>query len=360
MPGADGAALAAALPITFDDVLVAAQRLRPHLSPTPLRAYAQLDALVGHGIRVFVKHENHQPTQSFKVRNGLNTILGRSPDQRARGVIGASTGNHGLGVAHGGQITGTPVTICVPLRNNPEKNAAIRALGAELEEVGATYDETVRACLEIAEARGLALVHSTNDPLVIAGAGTMTLEMLKQVPELDALVIALGGGSQAVGALTVALARKPSLQVFAVGAAGAPAQCESWIRRTMLVNQPVDTFAEGIATGSAYELTFPALREGLSDFITVTDAEIYQAIRDLVRVTNNLPEGAGAAGFAGLRRLAPRLEGKRVGVVMCGGNLSMNDLQVAFSPSGLLGCEPRLGESGGRRVALVAHEGTPR
>ena len=324
-----GAALAAALPITYDDVRAARERLRPHLAPTALRDYPQLDALVGHGVRVWMKHENHQPTQSFKIRNGLNTVLGRSAEQRAHGVIGASTGNHGLGVAYAGRLTGTPVAICVPVGNNPAKNAAIRALGAELIEVGASYDETVRACGELAQQRGMALVHSTNDPLVVAGAATMTDEILDQQPELDALVIALGGGSQAVGALTVALARKPELKVYAVGAAGAPAQYDSWTKGTRLEHQPVQTFAEGIATGSAYALTFDALREGLSDFIKVTDDEMYTAIRDLLGVTRNLAEGAGAAGFAGLRKLAPRLEGKRVGVVMCGGNLSDKDLRVA-------------------------------
>jgi threonine dehydratase len=325
-----GAALAAALPITFDDVLAAEARLRPHLAPTALRTYAQLDELVGSGVQVFVKHENHQPTQSFKIRNGLNAILGRTAEQRARGVIGASTGNHGQGIAFGGRLTGTPVAVCVPIGNNPEKNAAIRALGAELVEVGATYDETVKACGAMGTERGLALLHSTNDPLVIAGAGTMTLEILQQQPDLDALVIALGGGSQSVGALTVALAQRPSLKVYAVGAEGAPAQYDSWTKGTRLANQSTKTFAEGIATGSAYELTFAALREGLSDFIKVSEEEIYAAVRDLIRITHNLPEGAGAAGLAGLRKLAPRLAGKKVGIVMCGGNLSDKDLRIAL------------------------------
>ena len=297
MSAGPAAALAAgALPITFRDVRDAEARLRPHLAPTPLRHYDQLDELVGHGIRVHVKHENHQPTQSFKIRNGLNAILGRTVAQRGRGLIGASTGNHGQGIAYGGRLTGTPVTICVPLGNNPGKNAAIRALGAELIEVGETYDATVRECQRIGAERGLVLAHSTNDPLVVAGAGTMTLEIVQQAPELDALVIALGGGSQSVGALTVAAALRPSLRIYAVGAAGAAAQFESWQRGEKLVNQPIDTFAEGIATGSAYELTFDALRAGLSGFVTVSEDEIYEAIRDLIRITHNLPEGAGAAG----------------------------------------------------------------
>jgi threonine dehydratase len=317
--------------ITVDDVRAAEARIRPHLAPTPMRHYPLLDALVGYGIEVWVKHENHHPTQSFKIRNGLNTVLGRDEASRRRGIIAASTGNHGLGVAYAGKLTGTPVTICVPEGNNPEKNAGIRALGAELVEVGARYDATIAACAAMAAERGMTIAHSTNDPLVLAGAGTMTLEILAQAPPLDALVIALGGGSQAVGALTVAAARQPGLRVYAVGASGAPAQYESWRRGERLTGQAVQTFAEGIATGAAYELTFETLRVGLAGFVTVTDEALYAAIRDLIRVTQNLPEGAGAAGLAGLRELAPELAGRRVGIVMCGGNLAERDLRRAIS-----------------------------
>jgi len=314
-------------PIGFADVEAAAARLAPHLTPTPVRQYPRLDADIGHGITVFVKHENHQPTQSFKIRNGLNAVLGRSAAERARGCIGASTGNHGLGIAYAGRLTGTPITVCVPVGNNPEKNAAIRALGATLIEAGARYDETIAECRRLQEAQGLALLHSTNDPLVVAGAGTMTLEYLQQAPELDALILALGGGSQSVGALTVAAALRPSLKVYAVGATGAPAQYESWRRGERLEGQASDTFAEGIATGSAYALTFDALREGLAGFVQVTDEAMRAGIRDLLRYTGNLAEGAGAAGLAGLRTLAPQLAGQRVGIVVCGGNLSLAELQ---------------------------------
>jgi threonine dehydratase len=315
------------LPITFDDVLAAQERIRPHLPPTPLRNYPLLDELVGHGIRVSVKHENHQPTQAFKIRNGVSAILALSPEQRARGVIGASTGNHGLGLAYAGRLTGTRVTIAVPVGNNPEKNAAIRALGAELIEIGADFDETIAHCERIRAERGLTLVHGINNRDVIAGAGTMTLEILEQDPDIDAIVIALGGGSQAVGALTVAAGKKPALKVYAVGADQAPAQYESWKSGKQLTGVPAKTFAEGIATGSAYDLTFEALRDGLAGFVLVSEEEMFAGIRDLIRITHNLPEGAGAAGLAGLRKLAPELAGKRVAIIMCGGNLSMAALE---------------------------------
>jgi threonine dehydratase len=185
-------------PITFADVLAARERLSPFLAVTPLREYPLLNEFVGHGIRVWVKHENHHPTQSFKIRNGLSVMTSLTPEERARGAIGASTGNHGQGVAYAGKLLNVPVAICVPVGNNPEKNAAIRAMGAELIETGANYEETVADCARIRAERGMTLVHSTNDPRVIAGAGTMTLEIIEQEPAIDAIIIALGGGSQAV------------------------------------------------------------------------------------------------------------------------------------------------------------------
>ena len=318
-------------PITFEDVLAARERLRPYLTVTPLREYPQLNELVGHGIRVWVKHENHQPAQTFKIRNGISAITALNAAARARGVIGASTGNHGQGVAYAGRLLGVRVAICVPVGNNPDKNAAIRAMGAELIETGRVYDETAAACEEIRAARGMTLVHSTNNRDVIAGAGTLTLEILEQQPDLDTLVMALGGGSQLVGALAVAAAKKPSVRVYAAGAAGAPAQYESWKRGERLTNQPVETFAEGIATGSAYEMTFDALKAGLAGFVTVSDDALYAAIRDLLRITHNLAEGAGAAGLAGLRALAPQLAGRRVGIVISGGNLSAQALARAVA-----------------------------
>jgi threonine dehydratase len=310
------------MPISFDEVVAARDRIRPHLTPTPLRNYPALDMLVGHGIQVWVKHENHHPTQSFKVRNGLSAITALPPAARAKGVIGASTGNHGLGLAYAGRLLGVRVAICVPNGNNPDKNEAIRSLGAELIETGANYDESMSACARICEERGMTLVHSTNNRDVIAGAGTMMLEILEQRADLDAIVIALGGGSQAVGALAVVAEKKPSLTICAVSAAGAPAQYESWKAGRILTGLPVKTFAEGIGTGSAYEMTFETLRAGLADFTVVTDDEMYQGIRDYIRITHNIAEGAGAAGLAGLRKLAPKLAGQHVAIVMCGGNLS--------------------------------------
>lgn len=315
-------------PITIDDVVAAQERLVPHLAATPLRSYPPLDAVVGHGVSVAVKHENHQPTNAFKIRNGLSFMTALTADERARGVVAASTGNHGQGVAYGAVLVGTSATICVPVGNNPEKNAAMRALGATVLEEGRDYDEALVAMHRVATNGGFVVAHSTNDPRIIAGAGTITLEMLEQDPSIEAIVVAVGGGSQAVGALTVTRARAPHVEVFGVQSAQAPAIHDAWHggARGTSTTAPA-TFADGIATRSTYELTFPPLKEGLADFITVTDAEIAEAMRLAIGTTHTLVEGAGAAGLAGLLKLRERLAGKRVAVILSGGNVSTDVLR---------------------------------
>jgi threonine dehydratase len=308
-------------PITFADVAAARDRIAHYLSPTPLRRYPLLEQRVGRGIELWVKHENHQPTNSFKVRNGLSFVTALDGESRRRGVVAASTGNHGQGVAYGGALLETSVTVCVPVGNNPEKNAAMRGYGATVIEEGRDYDEAVHVMERIAREENRTLAHSTNDPRIIAGAGTMTLEILDQEPRIDAIILAVGGGSQAVGAMTVARTLAPKVAVYGVQAAGAAAIHDSWHARERRSTATAATFAEGVATRTTYELTFPALLEGLVGFITVTDAEIAESVRVILSVTHNLVEGAGAIGLAATMKLRDELAGKRVAVVFSGGNI---------------------------------------
>ena len=314
-------------PISIDDVHQARGRIAPYLRPTPLHNYLELDSAVGDQIRVWVKHENYNPTNSFKVRNGLSFMSALPERERARGVVAATRGNHGLGIAFASRVFHVPATVCVPLGNNPEKNAAMRALGARLIEEGRDYDEAVVVAMRIVAGEGATLAHSTNDRNVIAGAATMSLEIVEQEPALDALVIAVGGGSQAVGAMTVARALAPGLAVYGVQAAGAAAAHDSWHAKRPITLDTANTFADGLATRSSYDLTFPALRDGLADFVTVTDAEIADSMRLLMRTTHSMVEGAGAAGLAGLRKLAKRLAGQRVGIVISGSNVDESTLR---------------------------------
>src|SRR6185503_395607 len=191
---------AGAWPITMADVLAARERLAPYLMPTPLRHYPLIDELVGGGASLLIKHENHQLTGSFKVRNGLSVVTALHADERARGVVAASTGNHGQGIAYAASLLGARATICVPVGNNPEKNAAMRSWGATVVEEGRDYDESVETMLRIARDEGMVVAHSTNNIHVVEGAATITAEMQEQAGQpLDALVVAVGGGSQSVG-----------------------------------------------------------------------------------------------------------------------------------------------------------------
>ncbi len=308
-------------PITIGDARAAQARIRADVAPTPLRHYAALDRAIGHGVKVLVKHENHQPTNAFKVRNALSALTALDDQQRRRGVVGASRGNHGLGLAWAGRRLGIPVTICVPTGNNPEKNESMRDLGATVIEEGRDYDESVEVANRLVERDGFTLVHSTNNRDIIAGAATITLEILDQASSLDAMVVAVGGGSQAVGALVATRALRPGVAVYGVQAARAPAIHDGWQAGVPLTRESADTFADGLATRNCYDYTFAALRAGLTDFVTATEAEIADALRLCIRTTHNLVEGAGAAGLAGLRRLGAGLAGKTVAVILSGANI---------------------------------------
>ena len=326
-PSAPFDEMAPAWPITFDDVMLARERLAPYLVQTPLRHYPQLDELVGGGTSLLIKHENYQPTCSFKVRNGLSFATALSAEERERGVVAASTGNHGQGIAYAAHLLGVRATVCVPIGNNPEKNAAMRGWGATVREEGRDYDEAVEVMLRLSREHGMHVAHSTNDTRVLAGAATMSLEMFEQSGGLDAIVVAVGGGSQCVGALTVAREMAPGIAVYGVQAAGAAAIHDSWRARRPTRIARAETFAEGVATRQPYALTYSTLCDGLTDFVTVTDAEIAESIRTILRLTHNLVEGAGALGVAGALKLRDELRGKRVGIVFSGANLDTSVLR---------------------------------
>jgi len=308
-------------PITWEDIVSARKRIAAHLAPTPLRHYPALDAEVGRGIRVLVKHENHLPTNAFKARNALSFMTTLTPEQRTHGVVAATRGNHGAGLAWAGAELGVPVVICVPHGNNSEKNAAMRGFGAELVEAGRDYDEAVEVAKRLVIDRKLVLAHSTNDRNVIAGAGTLGAELCEQAVTLDAIVVAVGGGSQAVGALVATRTLRPNVAIYGVQATAAAAIHDSWHARTRLTRDSADTFADGLATRATYDMTWDALRDGLAGFVAVSDAAIAEAIRVLLRTTHNLAEGAGAAGLAGLLALRDQLAGKTVSVVLSGSNI---------------------------------------
>jgi threonine dehydratase len=274
-----------------------------------------------------VKHENHQPTGAFKVRGGVNLVAQLSEDERERGLVTASTGNHGQSIAYAAQRFGVRATVCVPEHANELKLAAMRRYGAEVVEHGHDFDDSREHAESLAREHGYRYVHSGNEPHLIAGVGTHTLELLEEQPEVDVLFVPVGGGSGAAGACIVAKALRPELRVVGVQSERAPAAYRSW-REGTLVEDRMETFAEGLATRTAFELPQRILRELLDDFMLVSDDEIGAAVVHHLERARTVAEPAGAAALAAALRLRGELAGRRVALVLSGGNVTLAQLRA--------------------------------
>ena len=312
---------------TFRDVLAAQRRIRPHLARTPLHSYPALNELLG--TEVYVKHENYQPVGAFKVRGGVNLISQLSPEERACGVIAASTGHHGQSVAFAARLFGVTARIVAPERANPGKVAAMQGMGAEVIFHGVGFDAARLHCEMLAKQHGYRYIHSGDEPLLIAGVATEALEMLEDQPELDVIFVPIGGGSGAAGACIAAHAVNRAIRVIGVQSDAAPAAYRSW-RNRALVEAPSHTFAEGLATGAPFALPQQILREQLDDFVLVGDDAIRQAMVWMIERAHTLAEGAGAAPLAAAYHLRETLRGKKVGLVCSGGNTSIEHLRQAL------------------------------
>jgi threonine dehydratase len=310
------------------EVLAARRRIEPYLRPTPLYHYPALDALTG--ARVWVKHENHQPVGAFKVRGGVNLVSQLTEDERRRGVIAASTGNHGQSVAYAAELFGVRAVICMPEQANPVKVESMRALGAEVVFHGADFDEAREHCEKLATENNYRYVHSGNEPALLAGVATGTLEILEARPDVEAIVVPVGGGSGAAGACVVAKAVRPSIEVIGVQSEAAPAAYRSW-RAGALVEDTTSTFAEGLATRTAFELPQQIMRDRLDDFVLVTEATLRDATRLMIEKTRNLVEPAGAAALAAVLTAPGRFAGRDVALICSGGNISPAQLAALLA-----------------------------
>lgn len=309
---------------TLNDVYVARERIAPHLARSPLLRHPLLDEATG--LSIWVKHENHNPTCAFKVRGGLNLVGALTLDERARGIVTASTGNHGQSIGLASRIHGVACTVFVPAGNNPEKNAAMRAYGATVEEGGRDFDEARLRCEERAAQTGARYVHSANEPLLIAGVGTYALELFEELPNVDVVLVPIGGGSGACGLITVRNALGSRARIIGVGAANADAIYRSWKGPQRVVGESADTFAEGIATRVTFDLTFSIYKQYLDDFVLLSEAELAGGVRLALKTTHNLAEGAGSAALAAAYKLRDDLAGLRVACIMSGGNIDQAKL----------------------------------
>lgn len=292
--------------------------------PTPLMRHPLLDEECGR--EIWVKHENHNPTGAFKVRGGLNLVASLSADERRRGVMTASTGNHGQSIALACRIHGVACTVFVPEGNNPEKNAAIRAYGADLFEQGRDFDEARELCESRSAATGARYVHSANEPLLLAGVGTYALELFEVLPDAGVVFVAIGGGSGACGLITIRNALGLKTKIVGVGAVNADAVYRSWRGSERLIGTSAATFAEGIATRVTFDLTFGLLKQYLDDFVLLTEEELAEGVRMALRTTHNLAEGAGAAALMAARKHAGDFAGPAV-AIMSGGNIATGTLK---------------------------------
>lgn len=312
---------------THADVLRATTLIEPYLGRTPLINYPRLDSLVG--TRLLVKHENHQRVGAFKVRGGINLVSQLSQQERKLGVIAASTGNHGQSIAYAARLFGVRAVIVMPERANPLKVKAIESFGAEVVFHGADFDDARRYCESLAEEKQMRYVHSGNEPLLIAGVGTVTQEILEEAPDVDVIIVPVGGGSGAAAACVVAKAVNPQIKVIGVQSERAPAAFKSWQARQLLEDR-METTAEGLATRTAFELPQRILWKCLDDFVLVSDEEILRAVALYIERAHTLAEPAGAASLSGALKLRHNLAGQTVALVLSGGNITVEQLRVAL------------------------------
>lgn len=306
-------------PISLKEVFRAEQVVYQSIHPTPLIYYKSLSDLIG--AEIFIKHENHLPGGSFKIRGGLN-IMHHLKQQGITGVVTFSTGNHGISIATAAKMTGIEATIVLPKGNNPEKNQRIIDAGANLLEAGENFEQAAQECMRLQEERKLHYIHAANEPHLINGVGTEFTEILKELPDIDAVILPIGGGSELAAAATVLSSVNPDIEIYAVQADSAKAAYLSW-RVGAIMQAPNHTFAGGFATGSAYEIPFEIYKDKLTDFILLTEEEIREGIYLAMSHTHNLVEGAGASTIMAAKKIGKRLHGKRVVLQMSGCNESI-------------------------------------
>lgn len=322
---------------TLRDVLSAKKAISPYLYRTPLYSYPLLNEVVG--CELYVKLERHQPIGAFKVRGGINLVSRLSDEERRRGVVCASVGNTGQSLAYAARLFGVRCVIVMPVGANPLKEAAIRQWGAEVVFHGSYWNESDRYAAQLAEQRGYRYVHGGNEPLLIAGVATETLEILEDEPDIEMILVPAGGGSGASGACIVAKSVDPAIQVYAVQMEQSPSLYRSW-KAGRPSEAPCRSWAEGINSGMPDSLPVEILRDLLDDFVLVGEDEAWQAVWLYLEKTRNLVEGGGAATLAAAIKITDRLRGRKVAIVASGGNpekVIMERIQEALAggPAGL-------------------------
>lgn len=314
-------------PINLKEVKKACKNIYKYLKPSPLNYYKSLSDIIG--ANIYVKHENTNPTGSFKIRGGIN-LLSKLKKEKVKGVITFSTGNHGISIATAAKWVGIDATVVVPEGSNPQKIKIIEDCGAELIIKGKNFEEAAQVVEELSKERGLYFAHAANEPNLINGVGSEFLEIYNDLKDIDAIILPIGGGSELAAAVTVLKKLKPEIEIYAVQAEKSSANYKSW-QSGKIETSTNETFAGGFATGTAFELPFSIYKDNLTDFVTLTEEEIYKGIALAGYYTKNFVEGAGSSTIMAALKLKERLKGKNVVIQYSGSNATPQEILKAYS-----------------------------
>lgn len=315
--------------VTIKGILKAKSAISHYINETNLIYYSELSRLIG--CDAFVKHENHMPTGSFKIRGAINFFHTINKEDVENGVLVSTRGNHGLAMAWAARWYNIPCTVVVPENNNPETNRIIESFGAELIEHGHDFYDAQFYCDELVAAAGYYYVEQGNEPEMLNGIGTMGLEIFEAMPDIDVIICPIGGGGGCASLLKVAQAINPDVEIIGVQAEKAPAFYESLQQGDWVVLDEAETIADGLAARSVFQLPYVIMKDYIKDVVLVSDEEILEGIRQALMTTHNLAEGAGAASIMAAMKIKDRLAGKKVVLVMSGGNLDRDQLDQALA-----------------------------
>jgi len=315
--------------VSFQDILEANRKIRNFVIRTP--TYMSVVFSRRTGAEVYLKLESFQPIGVFKIRGAINKICSLPPSELKKGLVTSSSGNHGLSVAYAAKIFGAKAVVVVPENAVKEKVEAIESYGAEVVKYGKDYDEAYSKALEIQKETKTTFVHPFNDPFVIAGQGTIGLELLEDIPDLDAIIVPVGGGGLISGIATATKTLKPNIKIVGVQAEGAPAVYQSWKAGKIVEIDSVKTVADGLASRKPLDLTFKIIRRCVDDILLVTDQEIGEAVLTLLREAHILAEPSGAASLAALLFKYNPKPGEKVAVIVSGANISIDYLTALLN-----------------------------
>lgn len=311
--------------VTLNDVYKARRVVSEHLPRTPLVKSTTLSKRLG--FEAYIKYENLQPTGAFKVRGGVYLLSKLSEEEKSSGVITASTGNHAQSIAYAASLFGVKAIVAMPRNSNPDKIEATKNLGACVEFRGSDFDRARFWVEEESKRKGYRYIHSANEPSLIAGVGTLYLEIMEDLPDVEAIIVPIGGGSGASAACIVAKSINPDVEIIGVQAEKAPSVYLSWKKKKFIKTDSAETFADGLATRVPFKLTLGIINKMIDEIVLVSEKEMKKAIIRLLETTHQLAEGAGAASTAAAFKIRTKLQGKKVALALTGGNLNLQTLQ---------------------------------